>query len=343
MNRSFKTAILAAAAVIPAATMFVSASASNPNLVTNGTFTGGVAGWTASASPLGSISAGPGNTALVKNLVTGASTTQASGLQCVNGVSAGTKYTLSADTLIPSGQTRHGGAQTRVFFFAGANCSGAAIEAPQGSFVIALDAWTAVSNTFLAPAGTTSARVQIMSQKYIAGAGEDPNADFRVYWDNVKFAEYEAPATPTNTPTKTPTQAPTNTPIPPTNTPVPPTNTPVPPTNTPVPPTATVQPTDTPSNTGGTEDTPGNGSSADSTPDDSGNADNNTPSGPTETTHTQDQTTNGGAPQAPDTGNGHAASRPMDMNMLWVAALLGSFGVGLSAVAVLMARRREDE
>ena len=267
MYRSLTTSILAAAAIIPLVAMLLPASAAGPNMLTNGSFNANISGWTASGSPEATISYGVGHVIMVKNTEDLNASTQASALQCVASIIAGHDYDFSAKAAVPSGQKRRGYAQARAFFFASNNCSGPTLSSPATGVVFDLGVWKTLDDTFTAPAGAHSVRIQLMSAKYKAEGLELKTDPFAVVFDDAVLTHQLVIVIPTSTPTKTPTPpilvnptvAPTSTPTPPilVNPTVAPTNTPTPPilvnptvapTSTPTPPVL-VNPSSTPTPT----------------------------------------------------------------------------------------------
>jgi hypothetical protein len=213
--RNFKLPVLAAAAIVPAAIMVLGAAAAGPNLLANGTFDANVGNWTAAVSPPATI-AWNGGAMTVTNMSAPAATTSGAAKQCVNGVMAGTTYTLKADTFIAPGQKRTGGADTRLFWHAGANCGGATISTPFGAYTTATGAWVTASSDFVAPAGAMSVEVMLMTNQYAVAAGDDAAAHLATKWDNVSFGEKTV--APANTPVATPpaTSTPSPAVVPPT-------------------------------------------------------------------------------------------------------------------------------
>jgi Carbohydrate binding domain len=219
VNKFFKLPFLAAAAAIPAALMVLGANAAT-NLLTNPNFDTNTSGWTIKAGwPTGTMAWDAGTLKLT-NTMDPTVTSATAATECIDGITPGTAYTLKADAMVPSGQKRHGGAQTRIFWYQGAGCTGAVLTTPQGStFVITLDKWVTSKDDFVAPATAKSGQVMLMTEMYKADVGEDATAHFYAKWDNASFTVAPvATPTPASTPTKTPTSVPTTTTTPPTAT-----------------------------------------------------------------------------------------------------------------------------
>lgn len=376
MYRSLTTSILAAAAIIPLAAMLLPASAAGPNLLTNGSFNANINSWTASAFPQATLAYAAENALVVRNVEDLNASTQASATQCVAAIVAGAEYDFSVKTTIPVGQKRKGAATARAFFFSSNNCSGPALTAPQTPQITQLGVWKTISDTFTAPAGAHSVRIQLMSQKDKAQGPELPTDAFTVVFDDAVLTHQLVIVIPTSTPTKTPTPpilvnptvAPTKTPTPPilVNPTVAPTNTPTPPilvnptvapTSTPTPPVL-VNPSSTPTPTstppvvptpagtaapgGGNAETPTGpqnqekGDGSDTNPGDG--------EGDTPTTNVPGKPGSGtgadqpGTPGAPEAGNGSENAVALKPIDYALPAGLAALGITLAMVAV--ARRR---
>lgn len=344
MYRSLTTSILAAAAIIPLVAMLLPASAAGPNMLTNGSFNANISGWTASGSPEATISYGVGHVIMVKNTEDLNASTQASALQCVASIIAGHDYDFSAKAAVPSGQKRRGYAQARAFFFASNNCSGPTLSSPATGVVFDLGVWKTLDDTFTAPAGAHSVRIQLMSAKYKAEGLELKTDPFAVVFDDAVLTHQLVIVIPTSTPTKTPappilvnpTVAPTSTPTPPVL--VNPSSTPTPTSTPPVVPT----PAGTATPGGENAETPTgpqNQEEGDGTGTNPGDGEGDTP--PPNVPGKPGSgigTGQPGTPGAPEAGNGSenaVALKPIDYAL---PAGLAALGITLAVVAV--ARRR---
>ena len=107
--------------------------------------------------------------------------------QCVP-VIAGASYTLAADVRFTEGETTTGWAETVVYWTPGPVCQGYISGSALLTETATRGTWTADSDTFTAPAGATSALVQVGIDKIEAGG------TLSALVDNVAFGLSSAPA-----------------------------------------------------------------------------------------------------------------------------------------------------
>ena len=239
--RHFRRAATILGATALAALAVGGASASGPNLLSNGSFDSGASGWSPWGGVPASLAWNAGDHSLsVTNMSAPTITSLASAQQCV-ATGPGQAYTLSAQAFIPSGQKRHGGAHARLYWYAGPNCTGALLSSPfASSFITQFDTWVTSQDVFVAPASAKSVNVLLGVEQYKADPGEDPNTHFTAKWDNASLSinavlgDPPLPGTPTATATPPVVIAPPRS--------TPPAMTPVIGTN----PTTTATPTSTP-------------------------------------------------------------------------------------------------
>jgi hypothetical protein len=234
---SVRKTFIGAAAALAIGGVSLASAFNGANLLSNGTFDSGVSGWGQHADfPAASVEYFKG-TAKVTNLSNVNTATHGAAVQCVNSVEKAATYALSYNAYIPSGQGRDGGAQTRIFWYDGANCTGPVLGSPQGPKLTKQDTWLSSEASFTVPAGAASAEIFIISSKDTPKAGQFAAAPFVVNFDNVKFGKPVVIQPPTNTPVaQQPTQAPqqsTQVPQQPTQAPQQPTQVPQPPTQPP--------------------------------------------------------------------------------------------------------------
>jgi hypothetical protein len=334
MNKQLKLTILGAAAIIPAAATFAGAMAAGGNFFTNADFSSGVAGWQAGTAnvPAAIAPSGDGG-ALVTNLSNLNTSTHGMGWQCIDDVFPGEKYHLRADTFVPSGQARSGGAELRVFYFAQDNCQGAILDSPQSARLTVTDVWAPLDHNSTAPAGTMSAMAALVTAKLTPENGQDKNAPFVVRFDNAKF-EHVLPPPPVKDPPKQDTpQVPGNQggdqDQPQQDPPVVPSNDPAP---------SEGQPADNGQPSGGSD----SGKPAENTPVTVQEVTTEQPQDTTVITDQQPIEDGDAMPQAPDTGNAAHAHNSESDNLALAAAFV-SAGLGLGAVALFLHKRRRDE
>lgn len=339
MNR-FKILILAAAAAIPAAGFFF-ASAAGPNLVTNGDFTNGVAGWdNFSGNPQ------PQNGAMaVTNNYQGTGNSYYSGWYCVGGIQPGTQYTVNTQAFVDPASPANTGAAIGLHYYASTDCSGGNLVTggglQYGGFAPnQRGQWITLGFNETAPAGAKSVRVRATAVKHPNPSNTSIPGSHVVLFDNVYFGEADlATPTPSNTPVPTSTPKPSVTPVA-SSTPAADPTPSIPTPNIPNPggidtpieywPTATPtsKPADKPGSGGGA--TPG------STP--STNTQTNEPETPSQEPGTvQPQTSaNDNAPLPPATGTG----APSDETQTDLLLLAGASTIFLGLVGGAFATRR---
>ncbi len=157
------------------------------NLVTNGEFDTGVAGWTEfSAVTLSwdsqeDYAGQPGSgSALIVNDNLGQSNSGAT--QCVEAIVGGESYILSTWLLAPSGQqSAQGSAKVFVWWYSEAGCTGYLGQGPATSYITTSDVWVErVGPAGMAPTGTQSAIVYLNNAKT-----SDTPGVYRVWYDHV--------------------------------------------------------------------------------------------------------------------------------------------------------------
>ncbi|MCC6266133.1 MAG: hypothetical protein IT300_01080 [Dehalococcoidia bacterium] len=201
MNR-FKALVLAAAAAIPAASIVVAAAA-GPNLITNGNFSNGVAGWdNFSGNPQ------PQNGAMaVTNNYQGTGNSYYSGWHCVGGIQAGTQYTVSTKAFVEAASPANTGAGIGLHYYASNDCSGSNLLTGGGLQYGGFTAgqrglWITLGFNEVAPAGAHSVRVRATAVKHPNPSNSSIPGIHVVLFDDVYFGEATiATPAPVNTPT----------------------------------------------------------------------------------------------------------------------------------------------
>lgn len=344
MHSKFKLSVISAAAIVPAAFMALGAFAAGGNLLTNGTFDASTSGWsTYSGFPTATLgwSAGHAVVTNTSDLDTG---TLGAAVQCVD-VAPSQTYQFAGSAYVPGAQKRSGGAETRVFFYAGANCTGAVITSPFGSYMgstpAAKDTWIPFNDAIASPAGASSALIMIMAAKDKPAGLEKKTDPLAVQFDNVSFSPKLEKQVPTITP-KTPTATPT-----PVQTVI------ANPTSTPSPTATPDQPT--PAGTPVIPANPGNGGNGggaiqgntniDPTPADPGSGEPVKTLGDSEVTPAR----TADAPLAPSTGSGgQHASQPgglIDWQVFGIltVGVLALAGLVVTLGTVIAARHRDED
>jgi hypothetical protein len=275
--------------------------------------------------------------------------------QCVDTVMPSRDYIVSGMTYVPSGQPRDGSADTRVFFYAGPDCTGTVITAPfAGSYgydPAGKDTWLNMKDKVTSPAGAVSARVMFTAAKDGVEGTQKSDDPFSVLYDNVSFALVQlatptpstptATATPTKTATATQTASPTATST---------ASTTATPSDTSTPDNGQAGPSD--SNSGGQQQ-PGGDTGAPQGQGDNGEqvgtlggSETHTTTNPTSTsTSTKAATTTD--PLAPNTGTGRSNSTSESGIASWQMMLLGALGLvavgGLVLTDAAVTRSEDDE
>jgi hypothetical protein len=186
MNR-LKLSILGAAAAIPAAGIFL-ASAAGPNLVQNGDFSNGVAGW---SNFSGNPQAVNGAMQLA-NGYQGTGNSYFSALQCVTGIQEGVNYTVKGNTFIEPGQTPFGAAGLYLHFHTGENCDGSSLgggHTANGFDEAQRGYWLPLSHTVNAPAGAKSVYIRPTALKEPKPYGTSAPETLVVLFDDIEFFE----------------------------------------------------------------------------------------------------------------------------------------------------------
>lgn len=101
-------------------------------------------------------------------------------LQCANGISEGFRYQVGAEVYIPGGQTETGWADILIQWHADAACSEFISLANTTSVpTTSPDTWLPVSGSFVAPAGSQSARIRLSVRK------QEDGGSLAAHFDNV--------------------------------------------------------------------------------------------------------------------------------------------------------------
>jgi len=181
-------------AVLGLASLFLSVGVYGQNLVTGGDFATGLEAWHHDANTRGTSawsehdevdSPSDGSAQLV-------STAPEGGVfvvlleQCVP-VAAGQPYVLSHKVRFADGETTTGGAESAVTWFSGPICTDRISGNGMLTSKTTPPVWTPTADTFTAPAGATSAIVEVGVDKFEAGG------TLTVFVDDVSFAPAGAP------------------------------------------------------------------------------------------------------------------------------------------------------
>lgn len=207
-----KIAILAAAAVVPATSMLL-ASAGGPNLIANGSFSAGVAGWD---SYYGNPQPDNG-TMKVTNNYAGTGNSYYSGWYCVKNISAGTNYETSGKYFVPEAAPANSGASLQLHYYASNDCSGSNLVTggggqSGGKFAAQRGKWLTFSFESVAPATAKSVRVRATAEKEPQPYSSSIPAPHYVLFDDIYFGEASKVIVnpdPTTTPVATVTAVPT--------------------------------------------------------------------------------------------------------------------------------------
>ncbi|MGH7753034.1 MAG: hypothetical protein ACREN5_09470, partial [Gemmatimonadales bacterium] len=198
--------LLAAALALPALLLHGGAASAATNLVPNGDFSGGTAGWTA-ATPLTALAVSPAERLEVIN----ASGTKDARVDwawtCVTGINDLYAYDFGGDILIPSGQQRVGKAYLRVSAWKGPNCDGQFVNEWFSSQVTALDSLEHHATAILPADGVQSIWVRLFVATVNVPQGPGPYGLFRAEFDNLTLTQGALQAPPQEEPTATPTPA----------------------------------------------------------------------------------------------------------------------------------------
>lgn len=166
----------------------IGTNASPAQLLDNTTFDTDVSGWTPVADstldwdPLDAQADPTSGSALVTNLSTNEVDSTGSS-QCTNGILEASGYTISAETLVPSGQSESGLVNLVVFWYAEPGCSSLLDLAISSSVLTSTpDVWLPATGWMTAPAGSQSARIRLNVLK-VADTGS-----LAAHFDNVSFA-----------------------------------------------------------------------------------------------------------------------------------------------------------
>ncbi len=187
MNRKRLSLLTAAATAIPAAGLML-ASAAGPNLLQNGDFSNGVAGW---SDFYGNPQAVNGAMQLT-NGYQGTGNSYYSALQCVTNIQEGANYTAKGDAYVELGQTPYGAAGIYVNFNTGPNCDGSNLGGGHaaGGFIDAQRGiWIPLTHSVTAPAGAKSVYIRPTALKEPKPYGSSAPETFVVLFDNLEFFE----------------------------------------------------------------------------------------------------------------------------------------------------------
>ncbi len=159
-----------------AAGAFVLASVplAGQNLVRNGSFDADTSEWSPEDtvvslawSPFDAGGSRSSGSALVVNASTGPQN-GAGIVQCVTGLSGGTRYSWGGRVRMPAGQARTGTAYLGLRWYASPDCAGEPLEQPRLE-TRNLDVWVPLSESDVAPEGTRSAEYLAFPSKVEAG------------------------------------------------------------------------------------------------------------------------------------------------------------------------------
>ena len=156
-----------------------------PDLVVNGDFDTGVAGWTELSIPLVWDSSDyqdnpTSGSALILNNASSAANSGA--IQCVNGIVGGDAYGLSTWLRVPSGQTGSGRAGAFVWWYSEPSCAGTWLEESSTPYITTSDTWREViASSAVAPSAAQSAKVYLNCFK------ETEAGTYQVFFDHVVF------------------------------------------------------------------------------------------------------------------------------------------------------------
>ena len=187
MPRPTRYALLCASMLFFA--LLMGSGDSHAQLLNNTEFDTDVSGWAVTAKvtiewdPLDADGSPTSGSGLVTNISdTAGDSTGAS--QCPAGINEEHTYQVGAEVYIPGGQTETGWADILVRWYSGANCSGLIDLANTSSVTTATpDTWLPVSGSFVAPAGSQSARVRLSVRK------QEDTGNLAAHFDNVVFAD----------------------------------------------------------------------------------------------------------------------------------------------------------
>lgn len=345
MNR-IRLLILAAAAAVPAASLFV-ASAANPNLIANGTFDANAAGW----DNYGGNPQAVNGSMKVTNGYTGTGNSYYSGWYCAP-VTPGVEYLTSGEWFVPGDAPANSGADVQLHYYASNNCSGGNLltgggSAGGGKHADQRDLWMDFSFKSQAPAQANSVRIRATATKEPQPYSSSIPQEHYVLFDNMYFGVAEKPIVNPD-PTPKPDDKPIAQPEP-TEEPEAPQDIADAPDEEPTPdfPMADA-PQDEQADAPGAGDEPADDDSepgADST--DGTDATPTPGSGrPTDGDNQTSNSSNGSAatstPQAPSTGE-TSGEGGFDFNLALTAGSVISMMAGLGIVLAALARRRREE
>lgn len=212
MNR-LKLSILGVAAAIPAAAGLVLALAAGPNLLQNGDFSNGVAGW----NNFGGNPQSVNGAMQVTNPYQGNGNSYYGAYQCVTGIQAGTNYTATGEAFVALGQTPFGAAGIYVHFNTGPNCNGSNLgggHAAGGFSDAQRGIWLPLTHSVSAPAGANSVNIYTTALKEPKPSGTSAPETLVVLFDNIEFFETNDPAPdPVEDPAPEPVEEPTPDPV----------------------------------------------------------------------------------------------------------------------------------